>query len=371
MRILVNCYDLLDSRSGAGGAGSYILALLPELARKAQVSVICSPRNWHCFRSDLGYRLIQLVANTYQDVLPLAASFDIFFCPLSGLSPPLIDLPIPIVCTILDLQHVHFPHLFRGGIFESRHIHYGAAIARADAVLTISHFEQDNIRRTYRKEAVHVSHLTGYLADGRAGARDAPTLSAAVSDLVHWAAAEPYLVYPAVPWPHKNHARLLQAFHMLRKSDDRFSVLKLVLTGAREHSLMGSGLAEMMEGYRLTRHVADLGFVEDGDLAWLITNAEAMVFPSLYEGFGIPLVDAMKLGIPAIGTRCGSIPEVCGDAIAYFSDPYDPRVMAAELAAFLTDEARKGLLRSGSRGPARAFAAAGLSAYARVRASAA
>lgn len=343
MKIVVNCFDLLDSRSGSGGGGKYVASLLPELARKAEVRVISSPKNGACFRHDDGYTVLHLPEMSYQAIMPLLDWADVYFCPLNGLSPPFLDSRIPIVCTILDLQQIHFPHFFGGGMFEARHIHYGTAIARADAVLTISHFEQDNIRRTYKKDAVYVAHLSGYLADEFLGQEVNP--SAELIEQLPWDGDERYLLYPAVPWSHKNHGRLLQAFDIMLRREERFANYRLVLTGARQHSMVNNALSGVIEQYRLSRNVADLGFVNDTDLTWLMTNAAALVFPSLYEGFGIPLVDAMKFGIPAIAARVGSVHEVCGDAIAYFSNPLDARSMACELTAFLDDEKRQQNLR--------------------------
>ena len=70
-----------------------------------------------------------------------------------------------------------------------------------------------------------------------------------------------------------------------------------------------------------------------------------MIFPSLYEGFGIPVVDAMKLGIPVLTTRCAAIPEVAGDAVAYLENPFDSFQIATDISALLIDEPRKKLLR--------------------------
>ncbi len=339
MKIVVNCFDLLESHAGSGGAGQYVDSLLPELARNAEVRVISSRQNAGCFRENAGYDVLQFTENTYQAVDSLLDWADIYFCPLNGLSPAFIDSRTPIACTILDLQQINFPHFFGNGMFEARHLNYGTAIARADAVLTISHFERDNIRRAYGKEAVYVSHLSGYLADSFLGRELQP--SAELTEHLPWDSKGRYLLYSAVPWPHKNHRRLLQAFDLMQRRDERFADYKLVLTGARQHSLVNSALNKFIEHYHLSRHVADLGFVDDQDLAWLMTNAEALVFPSLYEGFGIPLVDAMKFGVPALAAASGSVPEVCGDAVAYFSNPLDARVMADDMAAFLNDEPRR------------------------------
>jgi glycosyltransferase involved in cell wall biosynthesis len=118
-------------------------------------------------------------------------------------------------------------------------------------------------------------------------------------------AREPFLLYPANKWPHKNHARLLEAFVRIRQEHPD---LRLVLTGSgHESSAYPSG-------------VEALGRVSDDTLADLYRRASALVFPSLYEGFGQPPLEAMASGCPVAVARSGALPEVCGDAARYF-DP--------------------------------------------------
>src|SRR5207245_3370294 len=111
----------------------------------------------------------------------------------------------------------------------------------------------------------------------------------------------------------KNHARLVQAFgHIRREHPD----LRLVLTGA------GHDASSYPAG------VEALGRVSDDTLARLYRSASALVFPSLYEGFGQPPLEAMASGCPVAVSRVASLPEVCGDAAGYF-DPHSPEDIAA------------------------------------------
>jgi glycosyltransferase involved in cell wall biosynthesis len=145
-------------------------------------------------------------------------------------------------------------------------------------------------------------------------------------------ARDPYLVYPARNWPHKNHARLFEAFQLLRRDRPE---LKLVLTGD-DHPNLPDG-------------VVSLGRVPPDELVTHYQRAAALVFPSLNEGFGFPPLEAMACGCPVAVSRRTSLPEICGDSAEYF-DPTDPADIAAAVGRVLdldTDNRiRAGLVRA-------------------------
>jgi len=130
---------------------------------------------------------------------------------------------------------------------------------------------------------------------------------------------EPFLLYPARPWPHKNHERLFEAFACLR---DERPELRLVLTG------VGHDAASLPPG------VETLGGVPTSELVSLYRRAAALVFPSLYEGFGLPPLEALACGCPVASSDAGSLPEVLGDAAVLF-DPGDASAISAGVAEAL------------------------------------
>jgi glycosyltransferase involved in cell wall biosynthesis len=145
---------------------------------------------------------------------------------------------------------------------------------------------------------------------------------------------EPIILYPARPWPHKNHTRLFEAFESLRETRPQ---LRLVLTG---------GGLDRLEP--LPEGVESLGSVPAEQLASLYRRAACLVYPSLYEGFGLPVLEAMACGCPVAASNAGAIPEIAGDAAVLF-DPTDVEAMAA---AMLEADSRREELRE--RGLARA-----------------
>ncbi len=340
MKILVNCCPLLSGAGGAGGAGSYVHGLLEHLPPGTRV--LASPENRAALERHAACDVVVPEANHIDALQDHLGWADVYLSPLNGVTPEFLSCRIPVLATLLDLQHAVMPHFFDPAVIELRHRHYGLAVARADTILTISECERQNIQRLYGKRNVHVTHLSGYLGDD-------PALAAAEADAGRMgermgerlAAVDPadFLLYPAIPWPHKNHYRLIQAFHRLRRRHPAYARTGLVLTGGHDHPLVRGNYRALIDELGLERAVVHTGFLSDAEMVWLFRRTRLLAFPSLYEGFGIPVCDAMKLGTPVIAARAAAVPEVGGDAIAYFRDPLDPDAMAGDIAALLDDPA--------------------------------
>ncbi len=155
-----------------------------------------------------------------------------------------------------------------------------------------------------------------------------------------------YLIYPANFWKHKNHEMLLTAFGMACREGLAADV-KLVCTGApgaRQEWLMSAARA-MSLGDR----VLFPGFLPNAELAALMGNCSGMVFPSLYEGFGLPVIEAMAAGVPVACSNVTSLPEVAADAAILF-DPRIPTQIAQAMVALLEDETlRSRLIQAGQQ----------------------
>ena len=205
----------------------------------------------------------------------------------------------PCVVTLHDVQHRDMPHLFSRVERLYRTVFYDRAAQRADRVVTISQFSKDRAvaHLGLDPERVHVAHLGVNTSDFRA----------------NLGPREQFVLYPARGWAHKNHRRLVEAMGLVRRDHPD---LHLVLTGG--------GLESIGE---TPTWVHKRGLVSQGELLDLNRRASCLAFPSLYEGFGLPPLEAMASGCPVAAAAAGSLPEVCGDAAVLF-DPEDPRAIA-------------------------------------------
>jgi len=136
--------------------------------------------------------------------------------------------------------------------------------------------------------------------------------------------------------PRKNTARLIESWNKLPVSVKRHR--KLVIVGREIHSFSPEGYG------RITDDVHFAGYMDDNNLPALYSGADAFVFPSLYEGFGLPPLEAMACGCPVIVSKTTSLPEVCGDA-AYYIDPYSIGSITDAINKVLTDDTLRQLLR--------------------------
>lgn len=161
---------------------------------------------------------------------------------------------------------------------------------------------------------------------------------------------EPFLLYLGKIESRKNIVRLLQAFDQFRR--EAREPVKLVLAGRR--SPMTQGIDETLDELGLRAHVVEMGYVPDADLPLLYGAAQMFLFPSLWEGFGIPVIEAMACGTPVITSNLSSLPEVSGDA-ALLVDPYRVEDIAAAMLKLWQDEALRADLRERGLRNARRF----------------
>jgi len=161
-----------------------------------------------------------------------------------------------------------------------------------------------------------------------------------------------YVLYPANNWPHKNHERLLRALATVR---DRHAVrVPCVLTGSASAS--GYDIAAGIERYRLSDQVRHLGYLEPGPLAAVLAGARAMVFPSRFEGFGMPLIESMHAGVPVACGSDAAIGELVGEAALRF-DAGNSEDIAEAIVRIWSDRGLRATLVERGRERAAGFAA--------------
>ena len=152
----------------------------------------------------------------------------------------------------------------------------------------------------------------------------------------------PYLFTIGTVQPRKNYARIIQSLAKLREEGHD---LDLVIAGG--HGWLADPIYQTIQETQMTDYVKLIGFADDEDIPTLYTNAECVVFPSLYEGFGYPVLEGMACGTPVITSNISSLPEVAGDA-ALMVNPYDVDAITNAIRSIITDdELRKTLTERG------------------------
>jgi len=297
-----------------------VTAFVPSIAQDAAEGLPMALVEEYRASATMAGRLRAMTAAT---VFPAALrlrfdGIDVVHYPLTVPVPP---LRTRVAVTLHDVQHLDLPGMFPRAERAFRKLAYDRAARRADMVIVPTTFVRERAIELLRLDPgrVRVIHH-GVDHDLFRPAGDK---------------RERFLLYPAKTWPHKNHRRLLEAFALLRR---RQPDLRLVLTGAGTERLAGPPGVEAR------------GALPLAELVGLYQRSACVVFPSLYEGFGAPPLEAMACGAPVAASGAGSLPEVCGDAAVLF-DANDPAAVAAgvEQALGRADElSRRGLTRAAS-----------------------
>jgi glycosyltransferase involved in cell wall biosynthesis len=254
-------------------------------------------------------------------------NIDLYFCPLMVLEPVIVH--IPTVINIPDVQHEYFPEFFDKDSLNWRQLHYNASVANANMVLTVSEFSRRTFLFKYNISPDKVKSV--YLAGDEIFHYSAnPTIQNSVRQ--RYSLPETYGYFPANTWPHKNHHILLKAMQFYKSKYG--SPPKIVLTGAKDTG--HKDLLRSINEYDLNNDIVFLGYLPKEDMPYIYRNASFLVFPSLFEGFGMPVLEAMLCECPVICSNTTSLPEVAGDAALFF-DPNNPEELAERMNQILAD----------------------------------
>lgn len=270
---------------------------------------------------------------------------------------PYVGVPCPTVVTLYDLIGRRFPYMLS---LRSRYVFNAAtwlALAVSQGIITMSHSARADIAHYYR-----VPQERMVVTMGAADQRFCPQPAARIDAMrATYGLPSRYVLYVGANKPHKNLVRLVQAWGMCVQNKSKYvsapseksvalfegtqsppippphrgemSDVRLVIAGHYDphypevqHAVDAHGLADT---------VIFIPNVDEADLPALYSGAEVFVFPSLYEGFGLPIVEAMACGTPVVCSNVSSMPEVAGDA-ACMVDPYDSEALALALQQLLT-----------------------------------
>lgn len=263
--------------------------------------------------------------------LYLKPKIDILFCP-AHYTPRFC--PVPTIVTIHDTSYLYFKDEFLKKDLYKLTSWTKHAIQKSVKVITVSASTKNDVLKNYHvpTDKVQVIH-NGF---------DKSKESYRSSDGTFSLPKSPYLLYVGTIQPRKNIKTLITAFKSLHEHNPKF---KLVIVG-KMGWLFGDVFDYVLE-QGLEDQVIFTGYVSNSQLAALYSKAECFIFPSLYEGFGIPLLEAMQHRCPVVASNAASLPEVGGDAALYF-DPHDPEDIKDKIMNVMSDtKVRQTLVKKG------------------------
>jgi glycosyltransferase involved in cell wall biosynthesis len=331
------------------GIGTYIRNLLRQLARldrDSEFVILCQPGDCEAIASlGANFRPLPETARNYsiaeQLRVPLALKRErvtLFHAPHYVL-PPLVRCRS--VVTIHDCIHLMFPQYLPNRLaLTYARTSIRLAAKRATRVLTVSESSKRDILRFVDLPPEKIDVIYNAF-DERFGVE--PREEDVVRVKERYQLHDEFVLYAGNVKPHKNLERLITAFHLVRQRG--LDHLKLVLIG--DDISKYAALRRAVHRYQLHRYVRFLGYLPEETLAVMYRLSSVFVFPSLYEGFGLPPLEAMASGTPVVTSNVSSLPEVAGNA-AILVDPYDPDALADAMLRVLTDESlRQDLRRRG------------------------
>jgi glycosyltransferase involved in cell wall biosynthesis len=263
-----------------------------------------------------------------QLLLPLQVrqrEIDVLHSP--GYTAPFVS-PCPSVVTIYDLNFLHHPEDFSQPSAMTLRVLVPLAAKRCDLIITLSKKSRRDIVATLgvSGDQVRVTYPAASVALLEPG-------RSTIQDLrLRHSISERYILCVAASHPHKNLCTLVEAYQLLRTQHSSEHQLVIVGLKGRDHDR----LLELVSELSLENEVVLTGWIPDEQLALLYDSADVFVFPSLYEGFGIPVLEAMLYGVPVVSSNVSFLCEATGDATIAVN-PHDSTEMATAIGRVLKD----------------------------------
>jgi len=258
-------------------------------------------------------------------------SLDLFFSP-THYAP--IFISMPQVISILDVSYKHFPDMFPKKDLLKLAIWGKFSIRNSKKIITISDSSRSDIINEYKVKPDQVEVIP-------LGIKDIKVSKMNKNDFIKkYQVDSPYVLFVGTLQPRKNIVKLIEAFSKIDNKD-----IDLVIVGRKGWDY--EKIFNAPEQYGISKRVKFIENVTNEDLPLFYKNAEVFVLPSLYEGFGLPILEAMQYGCPVITSNISSLPEAGGDAAIYF-DPNDANDIALNISKVLSStKLREDMIKKG------------------------
>ncbi len=249
-------------------------------------------------------------------------------------------ITVPRVMSIMDLSYLYFPELFRPKDLHQLTEWTKYSVEHASCVLTISEHSKNDIINRYRKDAASI--FVTY--PGLSMQQTLSDSQKSIDIYAKYAIPKHFILSVGTIQPRKNYERLIEAFSMfLAKNKQKFGDIELVIIGKK--GWLYESILEAPKKFGVESSVKFLDFVPDDELSIFYSSAMCFALPSLYEGFGLPVLEAMANSCPVVVSNVSSLPEIAGKAGVYV-DPQNTQSIADGL---LTAVRERNLMQGKSR----------------------
>jgi glycosyltransferase involved in cell wall biosynthesis len=304
----------------SGGIGVYLKGVLQALEEEGKYSLycLCRPQDAAYFRNPI---IVKSSIFSWQEQYEIPSRIpkcDLFFAPHFNI--PLAPIKAKRrITTLFDAFHLDHPQFLTFFQKVYAFTFFNSAMAYSDHVITISDFSEKRLLHRCLKKPKKISVIYPGV--------DPKYFSASFTQVERDAILKkykiklPFIFFIGNFKPHKNIKRLLLAYlHLCKSGKD---TPDLVLAGKKEGFILREDITDLKKEHPLLQEkVHEIGFIENKELPLFYKMCELLVYPSLYEGFGLPPLEAMAAECPVAASRIGAVYEVCKDAVYYF-DPYD------------------------------------------------
>jgi len=350
------------------GIGRYVASLIDGLARahtKHRFTIFTSKESVGSIPKAGGrFRIVETEVPWYSAQEQFAMPKIVQNARVGAMHWPHLNVPyfcpVPYVVTIHDLIVFHFPSSRATGLpkwqyclkLKGYDIVLRRAVAKAKAIIAVSAFTRRDIVRHLGvdEEKITVTHLgVDRMILGTDTLKNSSQYNKNLTKM--FGIAKPYLLYVGSAYPHKNLTSLLRAFYELRTRYRRNWQLVLAGRDDRFYQQLRQFVEKTIPDEQIRKDIIFTGQVDEAQLDGLYRSAKLFVFPSLYEGFGLPPLEAMSRGVPVVASNRSSLPEVLSDAASY-CNPEDINSIAGAIdsiggnAALQQEFSKKGIARA-------------------------
>lgn len=249
---------------------------------------------------------------------------------------------LPSIYQPHDLQHLHYPEFFSKAEFALRERHYRAFCDRAAYVCVQAEWTKQDLIHHYQVSAEKIVVVPwGSVFE----AYETPSIEEVRDAVEKFSLPARFFFYPAVTWPHKNHEIIFRALQILK--NEAGLTPQVYFTGSStDHRAVLDKLAQELG---VAEQLHFLGFVSPGELQSIFKTATAMIYPSRFEGFGLPILEAFHAELPVLVSNATTLPEVAGEGALYFH-PSSPAELSTLMKIVLDSPAiRRDLVQKGKR----------------------